>query len=167
MMWWLTGTLIATACLVALAGIIAKKRTEQLRTQEKCREEFYGYAERLLSDPETPDGVEQLILSMARSEESRSFLWGFVVSAISGKLADSTDSAALRMYRELPPHLRSDFVGAIIAFFLGITNNNMLLGPLARRLMFFSVPRRGGGDIGPISPVGPMLDEFSRGAKAA
>ena len=25
--------------------------------------------------------------------------------------------------------------------------------------MLFSVPRRGGNDIGPISPVGPMLDE--------
>jgi hypothetical protein len=32
-------------------------------------------------------------------------------------LIDSTDSAALRMFKDLPVHLRNDFVGVIVAFF--------------------------------------------------
>jgi hypothetical protein len=161
-MLWLTGALVAAAGVIALAGAIAKWRTAQLETQERLREEFCRHVEMILNDPEAPDSVASLMLFMAAKETSKWFLWSFVVTAISGKLSDSANSAALRIYREIPSHLRTDYVGAIVTFSLGITYNNIILGPLVRRLIFFSVSRRGGDGAESISPVAPMLDDFSK-----
>jgi hypothetical protein len=163
MTWWLTGMLFATAGVVALAGAIAKKRAEQLKTQERLREEFCRHVEAILADPEASDNVASLMLYMATRETSRWFLWSFVLLAISGKLSDSADSTALKIYQEVPGHLRKDYVSAVIKFAIGVTYNNMLLGLLVRRLMFFGVSRRGGDGTESISPVAPILDEFSRG----
>jgi hypothetical protein len=161
-MMWLTLALFAAAGLIALAGAAAKLRVRQLQTQERLREGFCRHVETMLNDPETPDNVANMMLFMATKETSKSFLWEFIAMAISGKLSDSADSKALRIYREMPSHLRRDYVGAIIAFAFGITYNNILLGLLVRRLIFFSVSQRGGDGAESISPVAPMLDDFSR-----
>jgi|SRR5437588_4313010 len=158
---WLTYSLFATAFLIAIAGITAKIRAQQLKKQETCREQFLKCAERLLDDPETPDKVEGLIMALARNETSRLFLWSFFLSAMAGKLVDSTGSTAVKIFDSVPPHLRDDYICAIVTSAIGLTYNNLVLGWLVRRFMFFSVPRQGGKDIGPISPVGPMLDGFS------
>jgi hypothetical protein len=164
MMIWITGGLISAALLLALIGGIAKRRAEQLRIQEKLRDAFREYAEHLLSDPETRDNVVRLIMTMAKKETSRSFLWSFVGAAIAGRLSDSAGSTAFRMYQDIPDYLKSDYIRALVTFAIGITYNNILLGPLVRRLMFFSVPRQGGTDTSSISPVAPMLEEFSSAA---
>jgi len=161
-MMWVTYSLFATAFFIAIVGMVAKVRAQQLKTQEKCREEFLSYAEHLLDDPETPDDVERLIMALVKNEASRLFLWSFVFSAVTGRLVDSTGSISVKMFHSVPVHLRDDYVGAIVTSAIGVTYNNLCLGWLVRRFMFFSVPRQGGDDIGPISPVGPMLDEFSR-----
>jgi hypothetical protein len=79
-------------------------------------------------------------MSLAKRETSKSFLWSFVTSAITGRLSDSTGSAAVKIFQTVPRHLRDDYVGAIVAFAIGITYNNILLGPLVRRLMFSASP---------------------------
>ena len=160
-MMWLTLALFAAAGLIALAGVAAKWRAVQLKIQERLREEFCRHVETILSDPETPDEVANLMIYMAKKETSRWFLWSFVGSAIAGKLSNSADSKALRIYREMPPHLRKDYSGAVVTFAIGITYNNMALGWLVRRLMLFGLSTRGGDGAESISPAAPMLDDFS------
>jgi hypothetical protein len=166
-MLWLTATLIVVACLIEIVAVIAKIRARQLRTQEACREAFYRYADHLISDPETPEEVLRLInMMLTRAITSRTFLWVFVIDLAKGKI--HRRSSTLETYKKVPPHLRADYVGALISFIFSLTYNNILLGALVRRFILYSIPNTNDGDIGSVTPLGPMIDGFSRhGPRAA
>jgi hypothetical protein len=161
-MLWLAGTLIAAACLVEFTAILVKIRVRQLHGQEVCREEFGRYAERLRAEPDTPDRVIKLIHLMVRYEASRRFLWSFVIGVARGKLGDQSRSTMRDIFNEMPSHSQADYIGLLISFIFGLTFNNFILGPIVRRFMLYSVPTRNNDDIGTVSPVGPIIDEFSR-----
>ena len=165
-MLWLTAALIVVACLVEIVGAIAKIRVRQLRAQEACRDAFYRYADHLISDPETPEEVLRLINMMLSQVTSRTFLWGFLMNLAKGEV--HRRSPTLEIYKKVPPHLRADYVGSLVSFIFSLTFNNILLGVLVRRFILYSIPNTNDGDIGSVTPLGPMIDVFSRhGPRAA
>lgn len=157
----LLAALIAASCLVELLGIAAKFRAGQLRRQEECREAFYPYADRLASDPETPVEALQILNLLVHEMPSRRFLWSFVIDLARGKIRGRR-SDSLEIYKKMPPHLRADYVGLLVSFIFALTYNNILLGSFVRRFILYSIPNTNDGDIGPVSPLGPIIDGFSR-----
>jgi hypothetical protein len=161
-MLWLTAVLIIVACIIECVGILAKTRLNQLRQQEACRNAFYGYVERLLSDPDTPEEVVEMINWSFAQATSHTFLWSFLIALGTGRIKGRR-SHSLEVFKKIPDHLRADYVGLLVSFIFSLTYNNMLLGALVRRFILYSIPDTNSGDIGPVSPLGPMVDEFSRG----
>src|SRR5271165_305333 len=160
-MLWLSASLIVAACLIESIGILAKVRTNQLRQQETCRDAFYRYADRLTADPETPEEVIKLIYWLLPQVTSRAFLWSFLINLAKGKVRGRR-SDSLEMIKKVPEHLRPDYVGLLVSFIFGLTYNNMVLGWLIRRFILYSIPHTNSGDIGPVTPLCPMVDGFSR-----
>jgi hypothetical protein len=160
-MLWLVASLIVAACIIELAGISAKARVRQLRHQEACREAFYKFAEILVNDPETPERVVTLVRLLSRSVVSRTFLWSFMTLLLAGKIR-RRQWDSLEIYKELPQHLRSDYVGLLVSFVFALTYNNFVLGEIIRRSILYSIPDNNDEDIGRVSPLGPMIDAFSR-----
>ena len=160
-MLWLTAALIVAACLIEIVGAIAKIRTGQLRRQEACRDAFYRYADHLTVDPETPEEVLRLIKILLSQVTSRAFLWSFLMDLAKGKIG-SRQSDSLEVFKKIPPHWRADYVGLLVSFIFSLTYNNLLLGAIVRRFILYSIPNTNDGDIGPVAPLGPMIDEFSR-----
>src|ERR1700730_12448980 len=160
-MLWLTAALILTACLIEIIGTMAKIRTRQLRQQEACRDAMYRYADHLIADSETPEEVLRLIEMLLSQVTSRAFLWSFLMDLAKGKIRGRR-SSTLEIFKKIPPHLRADYVGLLVSFIFSLTYNNILLGAIVRRLILYSIPNTNDGDIGPVAPLGPMIDEFSR-----
>jgi len=157
----LLAALIAAVCLVELLGIAAKVRAGQLRRQEECRDAFYRYADRLASDPETPIEALNLLRVLLHEMPSRRFLWSFVIDLAKGKIR-GRQSASLEIFKKIPQHLQADYVGLLVSFIFSLTYNNFFLGSLVRRFILYSIPNTNNGDIGPVSPLGPMIDGFAR-----
>src|SRR6266446_1026022 len=160
-MLWLAAALIIAACLIEIVGMMAKIRASQLRRQEACRDAFYRYSEHLAADPETPEEVLRLIKLLLSQVTSRIFLWSFFLDLAMGKIR-TRQSDSLKIFEKIPPHLRADYVGLLVSFIFGLTYNNLLLGAIVRRFILYSIPHTNDGDIGPVSPLGPMIDGFSR-----
>jgi hypothetical protein len=159
-MLWLAASLIAAACIIELVGVFAKARARQLRHQETCREAFYRFSENLVNDPDTPEQVVNLVMLLAKSIESITFLWRFVGLLLAGKIR-RRQWDSLEIYKELPQHLRSDYVGLLVSFVFSLTYNNAFLGEMIRRGILYSIPDNNDEDIGRVSPLGPMIDGFS------
>jgi hypothetical protein len=138
-----------------------KIRTSQLRRQEECRDAFYRYADRLASDPETPVEALKLLQVLLHEMPSRRLLWSFVADLAKGKIRGRR-SASLEIYKKIPQRLRADYVGLLVSFIFALTYNNIALGSFVRRFILYSIPNTNDGDIGPVSPVGPMIDGFAR-----
>ena len=119
------------------------------------------YADRLASDPETPAEALKLVDLLLHKMPSRRFLWSFVIDLAKGKIRGRR-SDSLEIYKKLPLHLRADYVGLLVSFIFALTYNNILLGSFVRRFILYSIPNTNDGDIGPVSPLGPMIDGFSR-----
>jgi hypothetical protein len=161
-------TILGAAAVVGIVGEAARIRSKQLDNQAVCREEFFATAERLIADPERPDHIILDLGNLARVLTSRTALWSFVARALRGRLRNPNPANLRKHYYSVPHYLRTDFVMALVSAIYALTFNNMVLGPLIRRLMLYSVPRRSNGDIDDAGPVGPMVDEFSHnGARAA
>jgi hypothetical protein len=160
-MMWLAASMIVAACLIEIVGVVAKVRVGQLRRQEACRDAFYRYSDRLAADPETPGEVLRLVKLLVSQVTSRAFLWAFLMDLAMGKIR-TRQSYSLEIFKKIPEHLRADYIGLLVSFIFGLTYNNFLLGAIVRRFILYSIPNTNDGDIGPVSPLGPMIDGFSR-----
>lgn len=156
----LTAWLIVVACLVEVVGYLAKVRVRQLQAQEACREAFYRFAENLASDPETPEPVVDIIKLLPKWVTSKVFWWRFIIALLLRRVRRQRWDS-LEIYNQIPYHLRSDYVGLLVSFVFALTYNNLVIGEIARRLFLYSIPDDNDADIGRVSPLGPMIDEFS------
>jgi|SRR5579864_1331756 len=131
----LTYWLIWAACFIAGVGLLAKIRLRQLRSQEACREAFYGFAEKLTIDPETPGQVIDIIKMLLGWITSRTFLWNFVIALMMGRVRRRRWDS-LEIYNQIPIHLRADYIGLLVSFVFSLTNNNIFVGAIVRRFLF-------------------------------
>ncbi len=151
--------MLSAAIIIGLVGAMARIRSRQLDDQAVCRDEFFAAAERLITDPETPEKTVDEIDRLAHRLTSRTMMWAFMMRALMGKLR--TSGSLRDEYSATPTYLRHDLVTAWVSAIYFLTFNNMLLGLLIRRLMLYSVPRRT-DDLDAATPVGPMVDELAR-----
>jgi hypothetical protein len=114
-----------------------------------------------MDDPETPEEVITCVKWLLPQATSHLILWSFLLKLARGRVRGRR-SDSLEVIRKLPDHLRGDYVGLLVSFIFALTYNNMMLGSLVRRFMLYSIPDTNTGDIGPVSPLGPMIDGFSR-----
>jgi hypothetical protein len=162
MMLWLAASLVIAALIIECIGTLARIRANQLRLQEACRDAFYRYGERLVADPETPDEVVSFIRWLFAHLTDHNLLWTFLIALATGKVRGRR-SDSLETIKKIPDHSRTDYVGLLVSFTFALTYNNMVLGAFIRRFILYSIPDTNTGDIGPVSPLGPMVDRgFSR-----
>ncbi len=135
---------VAGGVAFCLPAVLAWRR-QQIEIMTACRDEFYKAVNALLSDDDTPEIViarlDALEHNMVEPALGRHVAWG----AINGELRQFAEHPPDEMKKTIAaiesmrPELRELVGRAMISGVLAGTYTNIVIGPILRRVMLYSV----------------------------
>ncbi|RDD60491.1 hypothetical protein [Ferruginivarius sediminum] len=140
--------LIAAIVLLALAGLYARARVQQIDAREEYRNDFFDAANVLAEREDTPETPLSVVEFLAERVGKRRAPYEMMYFLIHGDARRSANEPAekLRQLRQdladMPEELRQQFGKAVAAGSMAITLNSLIVGWLIRRIAMYAVYKR-------------------------
>jgi|GEM_PF-2631375 len=137
---------IVLIAFILFAGWFAKARTAQLKAKSEFLDKFYHSAEALMKEGDTPDAVLALVSRMSDCLDSRRLVWSVFSDLLRGRTRAFYQEHQGDLFKSLHeqisvmrPEMQKHFYVTLIASLMAITYNNLFLGAVLRRVMFFDL----------------------------